>query len=146
MEEKKNRARRENQGGFTLIELMIVITILAVLASIVVPKMISSADESYVAAAKAQITLFKTPLTQYRLWFKQYPSTAEGLEALISNSKSNLLDVDSPPFDPWGNPYFYESPGSHGHDYEITSYGADGTSGGDSYNADIISWNLAASH
>ena len=143
MAEKRNEKGCGNNGGFTLIELMIVITILAALAAIVVPRMVSVADEGDVAAAKTQIMLLKTPLTQYKLWFKSYPTTAEGLGALISNPKSNLLDVDNVPLDPWGNEYVYESPGSHGHDFEITSYGRDGRPGGEGFDSDIESWDLA---
>jgi general secretion pathway protein G len=129
--------------GFTLIELMVVIAIIGVLAVIVVPRVMNYLEDANVVAAKAQITSFKSALNRYKIHFHKYPSTSEGLDALINNGWQNLLDAESVPNDPWGNPYEYASPGNEGRDYEIICYGADGMPGGsDYYDKDIESWNL----
>lgn len=127
--------------GFTLIELMVVIAIIGILAMIVVPKYMGTVSESQRTAAQAQIKIFETVLTQYKLYFHKYPSTSEGLEALLSTPKGNLLDNPTVPLDPWKNKYVYTCPGTHG-DYDIVSYGADNQPGGQGENADIESWNL----
>ncbi len=132
--------------GFTLIELMVVIVIIGILATIVVPRFIGASDDAKVTAAIAQISSFKTALTHYKLKFGQFPSTSDGLDVLISNGKQNFLDQDNIPKDPWGNDYAYSSPGNQGHDFEIVSYGEDGLPGGAEYAADIESWNLQAQH
>ena len=127
--------------GFTLMELMIVIAILAILAGIVAPRMLSQLDQANVTAAKAQINSFKTAITSYKIKYKKYPSS---LDELINNSGSiNFLDATTVPKDPWDNDYVYTAPGTHGMDFEIVCYGADGTSGGSDFAADIESWNLA---
>jgi len=141
-EEHGERHGVRSAAGFTLIEIMIVIAILGILAAVVVPKMVTSIDEANVTAAKMEIQGLKTALIQYKIWFKKFPTTGEGLDALVNNSKKNLLDSDQVPKDPWGNDYVYTSPGTHGQDYEIVCYGADGQSGGSGYDADIESWNL----
>ena len=141
----KSRNRRR-QAGFTLMELMIVIVILGLLAAIVAPRMMGAADDAKVAAAKAQINAFKMALNMYKLEFGKYPTTSEGLTALVSNGKKNFLDQDSVPADPWGNPYVYVSPGSEGHDFEVISLGEDGSPGGDGFAADIQSFDLQADH
>ena len=132
------------EGGFTLVELMVVIVIIGILAAIVVPKMTGQADRAKVTAAKAQIQAFKMALDMFKLApeLGRYPSTADGLEALISNEVQNFLDQDQVPVDPWGTPYVYTCPGTEGHDYEIISYGEDRVPGGTGYAADIESWNL----
>ena len=140
-ESKVLTLRRES--GFTLMELMIVIAILAILVGIVAPRMMGGLDEANVAAAKAQISNFKTSLTAYKIKIKKYPSSGEGLNALINNSKNqNFLDGADVPKDPWDNDYIYTCPGTHNMDFEIVSYGADGAPGGTGYDADIESWNL----
>lgn len=132
--------RRGRAAGFTLIELMVVIAIIAALATIVGVNVLNALSDSDVAAAKAQIRNFKTALMGYKIAFKTFPSTAEGLDALINNSKSKaFLDAKEVPLDPWGNPYVYTAEGGK---YTIISYGADGVPGGTGSDADISSDDL----
>ncbi|GJM27358.1 MAG: type II secretion system protein GspG [Phycisphaerae bacterium] len=137
-----HRTRRA-RAGFTLIELMVVIVILGMLVALVGPRLIGQTDKAKVAAAKTQIENFSMALKLYKLDFGTYPKSGEGLKALIENGRENFLDQDSVPEDPWGNPYIYVAPGSNGHDFEIVSYGEDGSPGGTGYSQDIESWNLA---
>ncbi len=142
----------KSRGGFTLIELMVVIVIIGLLASIVVPRLMDAAGEGRISTAKVQIRQLETGLKLFKLKHGFYPSTDQGLEALISAPGSGRIPENYPrggyleslevPDDPWGNEYIYESPGSHGFDYEIVSLGADGISGGEDENADIESWNI----
>lgn len=144
--EKSNTLALKRESGFTLMELMIVIAILAILVGIVAPKMMGGLDEANVAAAKAQISNFKTSLTAYKIKIKKYPSSGEGLNVLINNSKNqNFLDAAEVPKDPWGNEFVYTYPGTHGEDFNVVSYGADGVPGGSGWDADIESWNLKGS-
>lgn len=140
---KRGTTRRN--AGFTLVELMVVIAIIGLLAALVLPSFMGQLDEAKVTSAKTQIKLFETALMQYKIKIGKYPTTGEGLNALLNNSsgRSFLQNVSAIPADPWGNQYQYVSPGRSGHDYEIVSYGEDGTAGGTDLNADIVSWDLA---
>ncbi|HZQ93137.1 MAG TPA: type II secretion system major pseudopilin GspG [Terriglobales bacterium] len=135
---------QKRQRGFTLIELVVVLTILAMLAALVVPRLFKNVDKSKVNAAKAQISALETALDAYRLDVGSYPTTEQGLQALRTKP-SGVDKWDGPyipkevPMDPWGNPYHYKQPSDHG-DYEIVCYGADGREGGDGINADVVSW------
>jgi general secretion pathway protein G len=141
---------KENRG-FTLIEIMVVIVILAALAALVAPKIIGRSDDAKVADAKVQIRNLETALKLYKLDNSNFPTTEQGLQALVTkptvgkipnNYKAEgYLETKSVPKDPWGNDFIYLSPGEHG-DYDLSSYGADGAKGGDGKNADIESWNL----
>ncbi|MBI5739479.1 MAG: type II secretion system major pseudopilin GspG [Nitrospirae bacterium] len=138
---KMLRCRR----GFTLIELMVVMIILGMLAALVVPRMFGRIGQAKQKAAYAQIELFGTALDSFRLDVGRYPTSAEGLDALISQV-SGADDWNGPylkkneiPPDPWNNPYHYESPGRNG-DYDLYSYGADNAEGGDGEDEDIVSW------
>lgn len=132
------RQHRRSRAGFTLVELMVVISIIAILATIVGYNVINSMDDASVAQAQAQIRSFKTALMAYRLKYNRFPSSADGLEALVNNDKGiKFLESDEIPKDPWGNDYVYTSEGSR--EYRIVSYGADGRQGGSSYDADIDS-------
>ncbi|WP_321491556.1 type II secretion system major pseudopilin GspG [uncultured Desulfobacter sp.] len=135
---------KQNQKGFSLIELLIVMVIIGLLASLVGPKMFGKVGKSKQKSAKAQLSLFETALDMYRLDMGKYPTSDEGLSAL-RNKPDDEGKWDGPylpkeiPLDPWGHAYHYESPSEHG-DYEIISYGADGNEGGDGEDQDIVSW------
>jgi len=136
--------RRKRTQGFTLIELVVVLTILAMLAALVVPRLFKNVDKSKVNATKAQISNFETALDAYRLDVGSYPTTQQGLEALRTKPVG-VEHWDGPylakelPMDPWGHPYQYKNPSEHG-DYEIVSLGGDGQPGGEGINADVVSW------
>ncbi|ABQ24892.1 type II secretion system major pseudopilin GspG [Geotalea uraniireducens] len=140
-----------NNRGFTLIEIMIVVVILALLAALVAPKIIGRSDDAKIADAKVQIRNFETALKLYKLDNGNFPTTEQGLSALVAkptvgqipkNYKAEgYLDNKNVPKDPWGNDYIYLSPGEHG-DYDLSSLGADGARGGEGKNADIESWNI----
>jgi general secretion pathway protein G len=137
MNRTRCRRRAGKSGGFTLIELMVVIAIIAMLAAIVGFNVIGALDDSQVTAAKGQIQNFKAALIGYRVVFNKFPSTEEGLNVLVENEKGrNFLDAKAVPDDPWGNPYVYKFEGEN---YGIVSYGADGQPGGTGNNADISS-------
>ena len=133
-----------NNKGFTLIELLVVMIIIGLLAALVGPRFIRQEEKAKVKAAKAQIELLSTALDPFRLDVGRYPTSQEGLEALRTQP-GGLERWDGPylkkevPTDPWGKPYVYKSPGEHG-PFDILSYGADGTAGGDGDNRDITSW------
>ncbi len=137
--------------GFTLIELMVVIVILGILAAIIAPRIVGRSDEARVAEAKVQIKNFETALKLYKLDNGMYPTTEQGLEALVEKPtvgtipknwrKGGYLESKKVPLDPWGNPYIYVSPGLHG-DYDIISYGADGVRGGEGFDSDIENWSI----
>jgi general secretion pathway protein G len=132
-------------SGFTLIELMVVMIILGLLAALVVPRMFGKLGKAKTNAAYTQIELLGTALDSYRLDVGKYPSSAEGLEALVS-PVSGAEDWSGPylkkieiPLDPWNQPYHYEAPGKYG-DYDLYSLGADNSEGGDGEDKDVVSW------
>ena len=135
---------RDNQG-FTLIELMVVVVILGLLAALVAPRVMNKLGTAKTNAAYAQIQLFGTALDSFRLDMGRYPTPSEGLEALISSPSGveywngPYLKKEEIPDDPWNNPYIYKSPGDHG-DYDLYSYGKDGSEGGEGESRDIVSW------
>lgn len=140
---KKHPVRRRGERGFSMIELMVVVVIIGMLAALVGVNVFGNLGTAEVNSAKAQISNFRTALMAYRLEFKKFPGSSEGLDALVKNSKNkNFLDSATVPRDPWGNAYIYRSPGSGGEPYEIISYGSDGAAGGTDTAADISSANL----
>ncbi len=142
---KSFNQRGKKVSGFTLIELLIVMIIIGLLAAFVVPKLIGKVDDSKITAAKAQIELISTALDMYKLDTGKYPSQGTGLGALntksedVDNWGGPYLKKEKVPKDPWGVDYVYKYPGEHG-DFDIISYGADKTEGGESDNKDIVSW------
>lgn len=139
------RGRLRGQGGFTLIEILVVIAIIALIMSLVGPRVLNYLGESKVKAAKIQIQSFGSALDLFNLDTGRYPSTGEGLGALVQ-SPGTIPAWNGPylkggvvPNDPWGNPYVYRSPGEHG-PYDILSYGSDGHEGGTGTAGDISSW------
>ncbi|GAB3409449.1 type II secretion system major pseudopilin GspG [Massilia agilis] len=137
-------ARRRAQPGFTLLELLVVIVIIGLLAAYVGPKYFSQLGKSEVTIAKAQIESFEKSLDTYRLDVGRYPTTEEGLAALIAAPASAAGKWNGPylkkgiPLDPWGRAYQYRAPGSKG-EYDIISTGKDGQPGGTGEDADISS-------
>ena len=139
---RNGRRPCSSTAGFTLTELMVVIAIIATLATIVGVTIFQHLADAEVTTAKAQIQNLKTALTSYRIVFKKLPSEQEGgLQALIDNPKRNFLDSIRVPKDPWGNEYMYTLINSS--EFLIVTYGADGVSGGIDHDADISSDNLA---
>jgi len=135
------------QHGFSLIEILVVLVIMGLLISIIAPNVLGRADEARVQKVFADFSAVETALRMYRLDNYGYPSSEQGLNALVerptlapvpANWKSDGY-LESLPVDPWGNPYLYLSPGQNG-DYDIFTYGADGTRGGEGQNADYGNW------
>ena len=134
----------KRQSGFTLIEIMVVVVILAVLGALVVPKILENVDKARVTRAQSDIRAIQTALDLYRLDNFKYPTTEQGLQALVTQPTDPTITnyrsggyLPSLPKDPWNNPYQYVSPGANGRDYDIISYGRDGKPGGEGYDADI---------
>ena len=142
-----NRIR--GQRGFTLLEVMVVVVILGILAALVVPKIISRPDEARVVAARQDIATLMQALKLYRLDNLRYPTTEQGLQALVTKPATAPIPpnwkaggyLERLPKDPWSNPYQYLNPGLHG-EIDVFSLGADGAAGGEGIDADIGSWNL----
>lgn len=145
------RRLADNRQGFTLIELLVVILILGLLAGIIGPRILGRTDDAKISTAKMQIEQLSSALDLYKLDNGRYPTTEQGLEALVIEpqtgdapknwKKGGYLKKGQVPRDPWGNDYVFLSPGAHG-DYDIISYGADGSAGGDGINKDINSWDM----
>ena len=143
--------KRPLQGGFTLIEIMVVIVILGILASIIAPRLMGRTDEAKIVKAKVDIRMLETALDLYKMDNGIYPETEQGLEALVERPETGAipkkwreggyLKKGKVPKDPWGNDYVYLSPGVNG-DYDIISYGTDGVPEGDGINKDINNWEI----
>lgn len=137
--------------GFTLIEIMVVIIILGILAVYIGPKIMGRPEEARRTKAKVDIAALETALKLYKLDNGVYPSTEQGLQALVEKPESGnipnkwrdggYLDKNKVPKDPWGNEFVYLSPGAHG-DFDIISYGSDGVPGGEEQNMDINNWEI----
>jgi general secretion pathway protein G len=139
------QTRRRGEAGVTLIEMLVVVTIIALFAMLVAPNMFKNVDKANAVAARAQINNFEQALMQYKLSTGTFPTTEQTLEALRTRP-ANLNQWEGPylrkeiPLDPWKHPYIYRYPGEHGDEPDIISYGADGQAGGEGVNADIVSW------
>ena len=135
--------------GFTLIEIMVVVVIFAILAALIVPKVVGRPDEARIVAARADVGALMQALKLYRLDNQRYPSAEQGLGALVARPASGPLPpnwkpggyIERLPRDPWGNAYQYLSPGLRG-EIDVFSYGADGAAGGEGIDADIGNWQL----
>ncbi len=138
-------------GGFTLLEIIVVVFSLSLLAAIGAPRIIGRTDDARIAEAKVQIRNFETALKLFKLDNGFYPDTQQGLQALVEKpatgrapqnyKEGGYLEQKRIPADPWGNPYIYISPGLNG-DYDLMSYGADGKDGVEGKDADIKSWDM----
>jgi general secretion pathway protein G len=145
------RQKKNSQAGFTLIELMVVVVIIAILAGLIVPRFMGETDKAKQAKAKMQIESLESALKIYKLDNGSYPTTEQGLKALVEaptagNIPKNwrqggYLEKGKVPKDPWGNEFVYVSPGSHG-DFDLSSLGADGEPGGEDVNKDINNWEI----
>ncbi|MCY4472188.1 MAG: type II secretion system major pseudopilin GspG [Kistimonas sp.] len=144
-----SRARLSRQLGFTLIEIMVVVVILGVLAALVIPNIVSRPDQAKVTVAQADIKAIASAMEIYRLDNGVYPTTEQGLEALVQEPSEEPAPrnwnrdgyLKKVPRDPWGNPYQYEQPGTRNPTgYDLYSLGADGRVGGEGVNADINNW------
>jgi general secretion pathway protein G len=150
-EERKMIERKSNDRGFTLIEIMIVIVILGILAWQVVPRIMGKPEEARRLKARMDIASLETALKMYKLDNGVYPSTEQGLQALIEAPaigqlprkwrKGGYLEKGRVPLDPWENDFLYLSPGLHG-DFDLIAYGNDGEPGGEEDNLDINNWEL----
>ena len=142
-------SRRARAHGFTLIEIMVVVVILGILAAIVVPNIMDAPDKARVTKAKQDIQMIESALELYKLDNYVYPSTQQGLQALVAPPSGDPPARNWKPGgylkalvkDPWGNDYQYLNPGTHG-EIDIFTYGSDGKPGGDGYAADIGNWSL----
>jgi general secretion pathway protein G len=138
-------ARGARQAGFTLIELMVVMVIIGVLAALIVPNVLERADEARATAAKTDVNNLMQALKLYKLDNQAYPTTEQGLQALVNKPATPPTPanwkpyLDKLPNDPWGRPYQYLNPGVRG-EIDVMSFGADGQPGGEGKNADIGSW------
>jgi len=147
----KHSNLRKRSRGFTLIELMVVVVILGILALYVAPKIMGRPDEAKQVKAKMDIASLETALKLYRLDNGFYPSTEQGLAALVQMPQSGqipknwkeggYLEKGQVPKDPWGNEFVYLSPGNHG-EFDIICYGADGVAGGEGKDKDITNWEI----
>ena len=137
--------RHAAQRGFTLIELMVVLVIIGVLASLVVPSVLDRVDEAKVTAARTDVNSLMEAMKRYRLDNQRYPTSEQGLQALVAKPTTGPIPpnwkptLDKLPNDPWGRPYQYLNPGIKG-EIDVMSFGADGVSGGEGKDADIGSW------
>ena len=137
--------KRRNQRGITLIEMLVVVTIIALFAALVGPKLFGNVDKAKRTAAIQQINTFETALGNFKLDTGVFPTTEQGLQALRVAPENQpqwagpYLTKDIP-MDPWGRPYLYKYPGEHGDEPDVVSLGADGQPGGDGNNADVVSW------
>ncbi|HMN43298.1 MAG TPA: type II secretion system major pseudopilin GspG [Povalibacter sp.] len=134
--------------GFTLIEIMVVVVILGILAALVAPNVIRRIDDAQIAKAKQDIRSYETALNLFRMDNFKYPTTDQGLAALVAKPGDTSIRnwreggyISGLRKDPWGNDYHYQNPGSHG-EYDLFTLGADGVEGGEGINADVGNWTI----
>jgi general secretion pathway protein G len=145
LKRERRASARHGEHGYTLVEILVVITIIGLLVALVGPRVLNYLGESKVKTARIQIQSFESALDLFYLDAGRYPGSSEGLGALVQRGggvttwSGPYLKGGAVPNDPWGKPYIYRSPGEHG-SYDIISYGADGQEGGTGAAADITSW------
>lgn len=138
------------RAAVTLIELMIVVVILGILATLIMPRILDAPERARRAKAKAQIANFESALALFKADTGSYPTTSDGLAALVNDpglkgwKKGGYLDKGKVPKDPWGKDYVYLCPGQGGRDFDILCYGRDGEAGGSDADADVKSWEMEA--
>jgi general secretion pathway protein G len=138
-------AARRAPRGFTLIELMVVLVIIGVLAALIVPNVLDRADDARITAARTDVNRLMQALKLYKLDNQRYPTTEQGLQALVTKPTTNPIPpnwkpyIDKLPSDPWGHPYQFANPGVKG-EIDVYSFGADGVIGGEGKDAEIGSW------
>lgn len=144
----KHSVRWSRFRGFTLIEIMVVVVILGILAALVAPNVIRRIDDAQIAKARQDVRAYETALNLFRLDNFKYPTTDQGLEALVQQPGDPTIRnwkpggyIDGLRKDPWGNDYLYVNPGSKGKEYDLYTLGADGQEGGEGINADVGNWN-----
>lgn len=151
MRSARRSIRASRERGFTLVEIMVVVVIIGLLAAVIGPQLFSRVDTAAVTRARQDIRSIETALQLYYLDNFKYPSSQEGLEALIRNPGENVapnwdprgyLERRQVPVDPWNNVYQYRYPGQRGGEFDLFSLGADGQVGGEGINADIGNWDL----
>lgn len=130
-----------SEKGFTLIEIMVVVVIIGLLATLILPRVLGRQEEAFIAKAKSDIRALSSAVQLYKLDTFKFPTTSQGLEALVTGGKDGRGYIDRLPTDPWGNGYQYLYPGDK-MEYDLWSYGADGQTGGEGVDADIGNWNL----
>jgi general secretion pathway protein G len=151
MQDRRIRKKGQDQKGFTLIELMVVVVILGILAMYIAPKIMGRPEEAKQVKTRMDIASLETALKLYKLDTGTYPSTEQGLQALVAKPETapvprkwrngGYLEKPKVPKDPWGNDFIYLSPGAHS-DFDLISYGGDGVSGGDGKDKDINNWEM----
>lgn len=139
--------KRHGERGFTMIELMVVLVILVLLVTMIVPNIVGKSDDAKQTKAKTDIAMVEALLDNFYLDMGRYPAQEEGLRVLYSEPDGDAEKWKGPyskkpiPDDPWGHKYIYQTPGTHSNQpYEVSSLGRDGREGGESYDADIVSW------
>jgi general secretion pathway protein G len=142
---KRLKSRALPESGFTLLELLVVMVIIGLLAGFVAPRYFAQVGKSQVKVARAQVDALDKALDTFRLDVGRYPTTEEGLQALVvrpngEQSWNGPYLKKGVPADPWGRPYLYQQPGTHGGDFELQSYGKDGRPGGTGEDADITNF------
>ena len=144
----QRQLRQQTQKGFTLIEIMIVIVIIGVLATLVIPNVMSRPDEARVVSARHDVATLVQALKLYKLDNGRYPTTEQGLNALVKKPTAEPVPrnwklggyLDKLPQDPWGSPYQYNNPGTHNNEIDVFSFGADGKLGGTGNDEEIGNW------
>lgn len=140
---------RRFSRGFTLIEIMVVVVILGILAALVAPQVLRRIDDAQIAKVKQDIRSYETALNLFRLDNFKYPTSEQGLQALVTQPSDSTVRnwktggyIDGLKQDPWGNDYRYVYPGTHGKEYDLYTLGADNQEGGEGIDADIGNWDV----